>query len=76
MRPFSVPFSNLLERLHHERHVAKVGQPGLHEHGQHRARLNGVDAQIVGNVIKRRQVIRIADAAVGAQQPQGLVLHR
>ena len=38
------------------------------------AELDGVHAEVVGHVVELREVVGIAEAAVGAEQAEGLVL--
>ncbi len=62
------------EPLLHEGVVPPVGQALLHEEGQAGPGLNGVYAQVVGQAVEAGQPIGVGEAAVGAEEADGLVL--
>src|SRR5207247_87433 len=48
--------------------------PRLHQHGERGARLDGVHAHVVGDLVQPREVVGVGEAAVGAEQAERLVL--
>ena len=68
--------ADILENLDHVVHVAEFALAGLHQHADRRAGLDGIDAEVVGDIVDDRHVVRIGESAVAAHEPEGFVLHR
>jgi len=73
IRPRSVPLPTSCTSLIAASGVAELGEARLHRYGDRRAHLDGVDAVVVIQKIHHGDLVHVADAAVPAVGPDGLV---
>ena len=68
--------ADVFQHVGHEGGIAELAEAGLHQHPDGGPDLDGIDAEIVGDVVEPRDVVRVFQPAIGAHQPEGLVFQR